>query len=137
MWNVASDITERIDWVSFFRATQMRTAFVATLLTRNLRFIFNRLWAAVKRESMMILAEGVSDPAEIDKLWKHMFQAEVAPCEMMDRVGLDTVAFIEDNYIRERKLDSKLTVDWLRENYISQGKLGKKSNEGGLLPPEA
>lgn len=83
----------------------------------------------------MILAEGVSDPAEIDRLWQNMFHTDVAPCKMMDGVGLDTVAFIEDNYIRERGLDGKLTVDWLRENYISQGKLGKKSEKGGLVTP--
>lgn len=81
----------------------------------------------------MILAEGVSDAEQIDRLWKHMFQSKVAPCEFMDQVGLDTVAFIEDNYIKERNLDGQLTVDWLRENYISEGKLGKKSAKGGLV----
>lgn len=53
----------------------------------------------------------------------------------MDTVGLDTVAFIEDNYIQERGLDGRKTVDWLRENYIKQGKLGLKSDKGGLYPP--
>lgn len=32
-------------------------------------FIFNRLWAAIKRESLEIIAQGVSDPSEIDALW--------------------------------------------------------------------
>lgn len=99
-------------------------------------FIFNRLWAAVKREILLILAEGVSDAAEIDRLFGIMFQASVLPCQLMDRVGLDTVAFIEDNYINERHLDGSLTVDWLRSNYIQQGKLGLKTPEqGGLYPP--
>jgi hypothetical protein len=98
-------------------------------------FIFNRLWAAIKREIMFILAEEVSDAAQIDKLWEFMFQTKVGPCQMMDRVGLDTVAFIEDNYIQERGLDGALTVDFLRENYISQGRLGLKSDKGGLYPP--
>jgi hypothetical protein len=54
----------------------------------------------------------------------------------MDQVGLDTVAFIEDNYVQERGLETKMTVDWLRENYVSAGKLGKKTPEqGGLYPP--
>jgi hypothetical protein len=30
---------------------------------RNI-FVFNRLWAAVKREIVQILSEGVSDPIE-------------------------------------------------------------------------
>lgn len=51
----------------------------------------------------------------------------------MDGVGLDTVALIEDNYIKERGLPS-FPVEWLRKNYISQGKLGAKSGNGGLYP---
>jgi hypothetical protein len=99
------------------------------------RFIFNRLWAAVKREIMNILADGVSDPSEIDLLWEHMFKNGPLPCQLMDQVGLDTVAFIKDNYIQERGLDPKMTVDWLRETYVKHGRLGKKSNKGGLYPP--
>lgn len=55
----------------------------------------------------------------------------------MDKVGLDTVAFIEDNYIQERGLDGTMTVDWLRETYIQEGKLGDKSDGGGLYPKKA
>ena len=64
-----------------------------------------------------------------------MFKAEIAPCQLMDRIGLDTVAFIEDNYIQERGLDGSMTVDWLRQKYISEGRLGQKSDKGGLYPP--
>ena len=75
------------------------------------------------------------DAAEIDKLWQHMFGATVLPCRLMDRVRLDTVAFIEDNSIAERGLSGGLTVDWLRENCFSRGKLGSKSDRGGPYPP--
>ncbi|KAJ4300647.1 hypothetical protein N0V88_003332 [Collariella sp. IMI 366227] len=109
----------------------------ATARKESTGFIFNRLWAAVKREILLILDEGVSDPQEIDKLWEHMFQARVTPCRLMDRVGLDTVAFIEDNYIHERGLDGTHTVGFLRENYINKGRLGLKSDKGGLYPPAA
>lgn len=85
---------------------------------------------------MQILAEGVSDPSEIDLLWEHMFKNGPLPCQLMDQVGLDTVAFIEDNYIQERGLPST-TVDWIRKEYIDQGRLGKKSEKGGLYPPLA
>ncbi|KAL5044012.1 hypothetical protein BDW71DRAFT_216028 [Aspergillus fruticulosus] len=99
-------------------------------------FIFNRLWAAVKREVLTILAEGVSVPEEIDAMWRTMFvQGEVSPCKMMDAVGLDTVAFIEQHYIQERGLSSDKTVDYLEENYLSKGKLGTKCSLGGLYPP--
>ncbi|KAL9620419.1 MAG: hypothetical protein Q9160_005004 [Pyrenula sp. 1 TL-2023] len=98
-------------------------------------FIFNRLWAAIKREAVLILAEDVSEPAEIDKLFLHMFRDNPAgPCGMMDAVGLDTVALIEDNYVNERHLDST-SRDWLLKNFVNQGKLGAKSRKGGLYPP--
>ena len=63
-----------------------------------------------------------------------MFQLpnSLPPCRLMDQIGLDTVAFIEDNYVQERGLDGRMTVDWLRENYINSGRLGLKSNKGGL-----
>ncbi|EAU33264.1 hypothetical protein ATEG_06720 [Aspergillus terreus NIH2624] len=103
-------------------------------------FIFNRLWAAIKREILFILAEGVSSAEEIDVLWEHMFQLpeSLPPCRLMDQIGLDTVAFIEDNYVQERGLDGAMTVDWLREKYLNAGRLGLKSDKGGLYgPPNA
>lgn len=48
-------------------------------------FIFNRLWAAIKRETLNILAEGVSVPEEIDSMWNTMFnKGGSGPCRMMD-----------------------------------------------------
>lgn len=84
---------------------------------------------------MHILSEGVSDPSEIDLLWEHMFKNGPLPCQLMDQIGLDTVAFIEDNYIQEKGYDPVPTVDWLRREYIEKGRLGKKSDKGGLYPP--
>ncbi|RDW93856.1 putative 3-hydroxyacyl-CoA dehydrogenase [Aspergillus mulundensis] len=104
--------------------------------TQSTGFIFNRLWAAVKREVLTILAEGVSVPEEIDAMWKTMFiTGEVLPCQMMDLIGLDTVAFIEQHYIKERGLSSEKTVDYLTQNYLDKGKLGTKCAQGGLYPP--
>jgi 3-hydroxyacyl-CoA dehydrogenase len=101
-------------------------------------FIFNRLWAAVKRETLTILSEGVSDAEEIDSLWTEMFvKGGARPCKTMDQVGLDTVAFIEGHYIAERGLSSTHTTDFLKNNYLDQGKLGNKSDKGGLYPPKS
>lgn len=105
------------------------------LLTTD-RFIFSRLWVAIKREIMNILSDGVSDPGEIDLLWEHMFKNGPLPCQLMDQIGLDTVADVEDQYAKERGLDPTSTVDWLRREYIANGRLGKKSGDkGGLYPP--
>ncbi|KAF9876785.1 hypothetical protein CkaCkLH20_05631 [Colletotrichum karsti] len=97
-------------------------------------FIFNRLWAAIKRETLSILAEGVSSPEEIDALFIELAKRGKGPCEMMDEVGLDTVAFIEKHYVKERGLSPSNTVDFLDREYLSKGKLGHKSVKGGLYP---
>ncbi|KAL4961860.1 putative 3-hydroxyacyl-CoA dehydrogenase [Aspergillus stella-maris] len=100
-------------------------------------FIFNRLWAAIKRETLTIMAEGISVPEEIDAIWEEMFvNGRVLPCRMMDSVGLDTVAFIENHYVAERGLSSEKTVDFLQREYLDKGKLGNKSSKGGLHPPQ-
>lgn len=131
MWPFARDCSLRIHWV----CTPKHKIILQKTDSNSSRFIFNRLWAAIKREIMHILSEGVSDAGEIDLLWEHMFKNGPLPCQLMDQVGLDTVAFIEDNYIQEKGYDPVPTVDWLRREYIEQGRLGKKSDKGGLYPP--
>ncbi len=98
-------------------------------------FIFNRLWAAIKREVLNILADDVSTPTEIDEIWHEMFAGSDGPVAMMDKIGLDTVSFIEQHYIAEFGFPDK-PVKFL-QSYIDQGKLGAKSANGGLLPPRA
>jgi 3-hydroxybutyryl-CoA dehydrogenase len=93
--------------------------------------IFNRVWAAIKREALHVMAEGVAKPEEIDMLFNNWFNVSQGPCGLMDKVGLDTVYNIEAHYIKEKRLDS-LPIDWLKENYLDKGELGEKSGKGLL-----
>ena len=54
-------------------------------------FIFNRVWAAVKRESLEVVAEGVSTPQEVDRMFEVNTGSAAGPFRMMDQVGLDVV----------------------------------------------
>ena len=38
-------------------------------LKESTGFIFNRIWAAIKREVLAVLAEGVATPTTIDSMW--------------------------------------------------------------------
>ncbi|KAH8196971.1 hypothetical protein TruAng_008865 [Truncatella angustata] len=98
-------------------------------------FVINRVWAAIKRECLTVLADGVSTPEELDEVWTEMFvNTGARPCQSMDAVGLDTVSFIEQHYIKERGLKDPGVIPYLQK-YLDEGKLGAKSSKGGLYPP--
>ncbi|KIH87057.1 3-hydroxyacyl-CoA dehyrogenase [Sporothrix brasiliensis 5110] len=91
-------------------------------------YIYNRIWAAIKRETLLALDEQVATPSEIDALFKAVLKTPKGPCEQMDTVGLDVVLAIEEHYAEERQLpDAPRTF---LKNMIAEGKLGVKSGEG-------
>ncbi|KAJ6180758.1 hypothetical protein N7519_011219 [Penicillium mononematosum] len=94
-------------------------------------FVFNRIWASLKREILLVMAEGVSDAHTIDEMFKSWFKATKGPCLMMDTVGLDTVYNIEAVYAEQRGVDTR-AMDWLKENYVDKGNLGAKAGKGLL-----
>ena len=92
-------------------------------------FIFNRVWAAIKRESLEVVAEGVATPEEIDRIFMMTMGAPIGPFRMMDQVGLDVVLDIEEHYAA---LDPALPIGpraLLRE-FVSEGRLGAKTSGG-------
>lgn len=93
--------------------------------------VFNRIWASIKREVLLVLAEGVSDGHTVDEMFKGWFKAAKGPCQMMDTVGLDTVYNIEVVYTQQRDLDTTAR-DWLKETYVDKGNLGAKAGRGLL-----
>ncbi|OBA62557.1 3-hydroxybutyryl-CoA dehydrogenase [Mycobacterium sp. 1100029.7] len=92
-------------------------------------FIFNRVWAAIKRESLAVVAEGVARPEDIDGLFKLALGVSVGPFQMMDLVGLDVVLDIENHYAAENPQLPENVRELLR-SYIDDGKLGIKTGEG-------
>jgi 3-hydroxybutyryl-CoA dehydrogenase len=92
-------------------------------------FIFNRIWAAIKRESLAVVAEGVARPEDVDGMFKVNLGVSAGPFQMMDLVGLDVVLDIENNYANEFSHLPKNVRDLLQE-YVDAGKLGIKTGEG-------
>lgn len=97
-------------------------------------FIINRIWRAVKRESLRVVDEGHANPEDIDRLWMLFFQTEYPPFGIMDLVGLDVVADIEASY-QAVSLDPTDTPSPTLHRLIAQGKLGEKSGEGFYKHP--
>ena len=91
-------------------------------------FIFNRIWAAIKRESLLVVAEGVAEPRDVDAMFADLFKSEITPFRFMDEVGLDVVLDIENHYCELAGVENK-SAPMLQE-YIAKGWLGVKSGRG-------
>ncbi|CQD09631.1 3-hydroxybutyryl-CoA dehydrogenase FadB3 [Mycobacterium lentiflavum] len=92
-------------------------------------FIYNRIWAAIKREALEVVAEGVSTPEEVDQMYQINNGSAVGPFRMMDQVGLDVVLDIEEHYCAEHPEYPEGPRQVLRR-YLEQGRLGVKSGAG-------
>ncbi|KIW41467.1 uncharacterized protein PV06_07022 [Exophiala oligosperma] len=92
-------------------------------------YIYNRIWAAIKREALLTLSEGVATPEEIDAIFKDVLKTPKGPCEQMDVVGLDVVRDIEQHYADVRTGIPEQPRTYL-QGMIDQGRLGVKSGSG-------
>lgn len=98
-------------------------------------FIFNRIWAAIKRESLEVVAEGVSTPEEVDAIMMANMAIPEGPFRLMDRVGLDIVLDIEDHYVAENPCLPEGPRRLLHE-YVDSGRLGAKTGQGFYAWPD-
>jgi len=95
----------------------------------SIGFIFNRIWAAIKRESLTVVAQGVSTPQDVDEMWKINMGTKLGPFRLMDQVGLDIVLEIENHYVEAFPYLPTTARDFVKR-YVEAGKLGRKSGEG-------
>jgi 3-hydroxybutyryl-CoA dehydrogenase len=98
-------------------------------------FIYNRIWAAIKRESLAVVAEGVARPEDVDGMFKLNWGVATGPFQRMDLVGLDVVLDIENHYAQEFPHLPENVRDLL-QSYIDAGKLGVKTGEGFYTYPQ-
>ena len=95
----------------------------------SLGFIFNRIWAAIKRESLEVVEEGVSTPTEVDHIFEVLLGTHGGPFRVMDKIGLDVVLDTEEHHAAVRPEISDGPRKLLKQ-YISEGRLGTKSGKG-------
>ena len=95
----------------------------------SMGFIFNRIWAAIKRESLAVVAEGVASAEVVDAIYTQATGMKVGPLRLMDAVGLDVVLSIEEHYAEQRPglPEGPRT---LLKRMIGEGRLGVKSGRG-------
>lgn len=89
----------------------------------------NRVWRAIKKEVLFLVAGGYISPEDIDRGWMLEWETDIGPCGVMDYIGLDVVRDIEMNYFKASGDPSDRPPQFLEE-MIAQGKLGMKTGEG-------
>lgn len=89
-------------------------------------YVLNSLLVPFLRAASGLLVNGIASPEDIDKTWKIGTGAPAGPFEIYDTVGLNTaynVAMTGDE--TQRKFG-----EFIKENYIDKGKLGRATGEG-------
>lgn len=99
-----------------------------------LGFCFNRVWRAIKRETLYLWAEGFVDFRDIDRAWMIFSGMSQGPFGLMDAVGLDVVYDIEMVYCRESKDPRDHPPEALKA-MVDRKELGIKTSKGFYTYP--
>lgn len=105
-----------------------------TVKKELLGFCFNRVWRAIKRETLYMWGNGFVDFKDVDRAWKVFTGSKEGPFGLMDKVGLDVVYDIEMVYYNDSK-DPKDHPPKALMDKIRKGELGVKSGKGFYTYP--
>jgi 3-hydroxybutyryl-CoA dehydrogenase len=92
-------------------------------------FVSNRILCPMINEAVFALYEGVGTVESIDTVMKLGMAHPMGPLELADLIGLDTVLNIM-NVLYDGFKDSKYRPCPLLVQYVSAGRLGRKSGRG-------
>jgi 3-hydroxybutyryl-CoA dehydrogenase len=92
-------------------------------------FVSNRILMPYINEAVYALQDGVADVEAIDTIAKLGFAHPMGPLALADLIGLDTCVAIM-KVLQNGFDDDKYAPAPLLEQYVEQGKLGRKSKEG-------
>ena len=106
-----------------------------TVKKESLGFCFNRVWRAIKRETLHMWAEGVVDFKDVDRAWMIFTGMLQGPFGLMDNVGLDVVYNIEMVYFNESR-DPKDHPPEALKAMIDGNELGRKTGKGFYTYPD-
>ncbi|MBL7174079.1 MAG: 3-hydroxyacyl-CoA dehydrogenase NAD-binding domain-containing protein [Pseudomonadota bacterium] len=106
-----------------------------TVKKEILGFCFNRVWRAIKRETLYMWAEGFVDFRDVDRAWMIFTGMPQGPFGIMDNVGLEVVYNIEMVYYTESK-DMKDHPPQALKDLIDRKELGRKTGKGFYTYPD-
>ena len=92
-------------------------------------FVSNRVLMLTINEAVNLVAEGVSDAATVDQIFKSCFGHTMGPLETADLIGLDTILFSVE-VLYDAFNDSKYRPSPLLKKMVDAGLHGRKSGQG-------
>ncbi|KAJ6455917.1 hypothetical protein C8R47DRAFT_1328855 [Mycena vitilis] len=92
--------------------------------------LFNRIWAAIKREALSLVAEDIALPAEVDAIMGDIYglPPSAGVFAMIDKIGLDVALAIEEHYAAVGDVRPEAAA--LLREMVGKGLLGVKSGKG-------
>ena len=127
--NTLSEVMEKgVEWVRSLGFIPL------TVKKELLGFCFNRVWRAIKRETLYMWGNGFVDYKDVDRAWMVFTGMKEGPFGLMDKVGLDVVWDIEMVYYNDSQDPKDHPPEALKE-MIERGELGVKSGVGFYIYP--
>ena len=97
-------------------------------------FSHNRVWRAVKRETLHLVADGYSNREDLDRAWMLEFGMAYGPFGLMDKIGLDVIRDIEMQCYLDSG-DERDKSPQMLDDMVSRGQLGVKTGWGFCTYP--
>ena len=92
-------------------------------------FVTNRLLMGFINEASRLVADGIAEPEQVDRICRECFGHPMGPLETADLIGLDTItqtlAVLEEHFPGDRYHPSAPLIERVRA-----GNLGRKSGSG-------
>ena len=90
-------------------------------------YILNSMLTPWLDAAEYLILDGVAEPETIDKTWRIATGMQQGPCEVMDKIGLNTIYEVNAASDKEK---TRAAGAYLKEHYVDKGKLGRPSGEG-------
>ncbi|HWM63930.1 MAG TPA: 3-hydroxyacyl-CoA dehydrogenase family protein [Solirubrobacterales bacterium] len=93
-------------------------------------FVANRLARPFSLESLRMLADGVAEPATIDRVCRLGGGFRMGPFELLDLIGLDVNLSVARSFYEQGGQPERWRPSAIQEEMVAAGRLGRKSGQG-------
>lgn len=97
-------------------------------------FVYNRIWRAIKKAALDIVERGITTVEDVDRAWMAARPGGEGPFIRMDKIGLDVILAIEEQWYNESGDPCDKPPKFLIDK-VKKGELGVKSGRGFYTYP--